>query len=70
MATNTSGVEWGSIVKPILAASYGSFNKNDITELAKAIILRYVHLSQIYNKIVHLPLIIKVNSEFCYVILF
>ncbi|KAL1138886.1 hypothetical protein AAG570_008948 [Ranatra chinensis] len=38
MAANSSGVEWGSIVKPILAASYGSFNKNDITELAKAVI--------------------------------
>lgn len=41
MAASSSGVEWGSIVKPILAASYGSFNKNYITELAKAIIRRY-----------------------------
>ncbi|XP_039288820.1 protein purity of essence-like [Nilaparvata lugens] len=38
MAADSSGVEWGSIVKPILAASYGSFNKNDVIELAKAII--------------------------------
>ncbi|XP_066906272.1 E3 ubiquitin-protein ligase UBR4 [Halyomorpha halys] len=38
MAASSSGVEWGSIVKPILAASYGSFNKNYITDLAKAII--------------------------------
>ncbi|XP_014258727.1 E3 ubiquitin-protein ligase UBR4 isoform X2 [Cimex lectularius] len=37
MVGNT-GVEWGSIVKPVLAASYGSVNKHDITELAKAII--------------------------------
>ncbi|KAG8270598.1 hypothetical protein J6590_082273 [Homalodisca vitripennis] len=38
MAADSSGVEWASIVKPILAASYGSFNKNDITELVKAIV--------------------------------
>ncbi|CAH0393187.1 unnamed protein product [Bemisia tabaci] len=38
MAAQSSGVEWASIVRPILAASFGSFNKNDIGELAKAII--------------------------------
>ncbi|KAK7862494.1 hypothetical protein R5R35_005919 [Gryllus longicercus] len=37
MAANSGGVEWASIVKPILAASYGSFNKNDVLELVKAI---------------------------------
>jgi E3 ubiquitin-protein ligase UBR4 len=37
MASNSGGVEWSSIVKPILAASYGSFNKNDVLELVKAI---------------------------------
>ncbi|XP_069695727.1 E3 ubiquitin-protein ligase UBR4 isoform X2 [Periplaneta americana] len=37
MAANSGGVEWASIVKPILAASYGSFNKSDILELVKAI---------------------------------
>lgn len=42
MAADSSGVEWASIVKPILAASYGSFNKNDVIELVKAIIRRYV----------------------------
>ncbi|XP_054271979.1 E3 ubiquitin-protein ligase UBR4-like isoform X4 [Macrosteles quadrilineatus] len=38
MTADSSGVEWASIVKPILAASYGSFNKNDVTELVKAIV--------------------------------
>ncbi|XP_075228020.1 E3 ubiquitin-protein ligase-like protein poe isoform X3 [Lycorma delicatula] len=38
MAADSDGVLYGSIVRPILAASYGSFNKNDIEELAKAII--------------------------------
>lgn len=42
MAATSSGVEWQVIVKPILAASYGSFNKNDIGDLAKAIIKRYI----------------------------
>jgi E3 ubiquitin-protein ligase UBR4 len=37
MAANSGGVEWASIVKPILAASYGSFNKNDVLELVKSI---------------------------------
>lgn len=40
MAADSSGVEWASIVKPILAASYGSFNKNDVAELVKAIVKR------------------------------
>ncbi|KAG8222860.1 hypothetical protein J437_LFUL003505 [Ladona fulva] len=38
MASASGGVEWASFVKPILAASYGSFNKNDVFELVKAII--------------------------------
>ncbi|XP_046612558.1 E3 ubiquitin-protein ligase UBR4 isoform X2 [Neodiprion virginianus] len=39
MAAKSGGVvEWASIIKPILAASYGSFNKNEIIELVKAII--------------------------------
>ncbi|XP_071445233.1 E3 ubiquitin-protein ligase UBR4 isoform X2 [Hetaerina americana] len=38
MASDSGGVEWASFVKPILAASYGSFNKNDVFELVKAII--------------------------------
>ncbi|XP_046403829.1 E3 ubiquitin-protein ligase UBR4 isoform X2 [Ischnura elegans] len=38
MSTESGGVEWASFVKPILAASYGSFNKNDVFELVKAII--------------------------------
>ncbi|KAK8723161.1 hypothetical protein OTU49_011870, partial [Cherax quadricarinatus] len=37
-AATSSGVEWGQLVKPILAASYGSLNKQDIPELAKAIL--------------------------------
>lgn len=41
MAAKSGGmVEWASIIKPILAASYGSFNKNEIPELVKAIIKR------------------------------
>lgn len=37
MASSSGGVEWAAIIKPILAASYGSFNKNDILELIRAI---------------------------------
>jgi hypothetical protein len=37
MAANSGGVEWAAIVKPILAASYGSLNKNDVLELVKAV---------------------------------
>lgn len=40
MSADSSGVEWAAIVKPILAASYGSFNKNDVSELVKAIVKR------------------------------
>ncbi|XP_063242107.1 E3 ubiquitin-protein ligase UBR4 isoform X2 [Bacillus rossius redtenbacheri] len=46
MAANSGGVEWASIVKPILAASYGSFNKNDVYELAKAIIASEAELAK------------------------
>lgn len=42
MASSSGGVEWASVIKPILAASYGSFNKNDALELIKAINKRYV----------------------------
>ncbi|XP_012287187.1 E3 ubiquitin-protein ligase UBR4 isoform X2 [Orussus abietinus] len=39
MAAKSGGsVEWASIIKPILAASYGSFNKNEVIELLKAIL--------------------------------
>lgn len=41
MAAKSGGsVDWQSIIKPILAASYGSYNKNEIIELVKAIIKR------------------------------
>ncbi|XP_043220427.1 E3 ubiquitin-protein ligase UBR4-like isoform X2 [Amphibalanus amphitrite] len=38
MASASGGVEWNSIVKPILAASYGSFNKNDLPEFIRSVI--------------------------------
>ncbi|XP_011314104.1 protein purity of essence isoform X2 [Fopius arisanus] len=39
MAAKSGGnVDWPSIIKPILAASYGSFNKNEVIELIKVII--------------------------------
>ncbi|KAK7074739.1 hypothetical protein SK128_016300, partial [Halocaridina rubra] len=38
MAATSGGVEWSQMVKPILAASYGSVNKQDIPELVKAIV--------------------------------
>ncbi|KAK0179842.1 hypothetical protein PV327_005553 [Microctonus hyperodae] len=39
MAAKSGGcIDWSLIIKPILAASYGSFNKNEIIELVKAII--------------------------------
>lgn len=41
-AKSGGGVDWSSIIKPILAASYGTFNKNEIIELIKAIIKRYI----------------------------
>jgi hypothetical protein len=41
MAACSGGVEWTTIIKPILAASYGSFNKSDITNFVKGIIKRY-----------------------------
>lgn len=41
MAASSSGVEWSQLVKPILAASYGSANKQDLPELVKAILKRW-----------------------------
>ncbi|XP_076048949.1 E3 ubiquitin-protein ligase-like protein poe isoform X2 [Oratosquilla oratoria] len=38
MAAVSGGVEWSQLVKPILAASYGSINKQDLPELVKAIV--------------------------------
>ncbi|XP_045103152.1 cell wall integrity and stress response component 3-like isoform X2 [Portunus trituberculatus] len=38
MAASSSGVEWSQLLKPILAASYGSVNKQDLPELVKAIL--------------------------------
>ena len=35
-------VEWASCVKPLLSASYSSFNKNNIPDLVESIIKRYV----------------------------
>ena len=42
MASSSGGVEWAQLVKPILAASYGSVNKQDLPELVKAIVKRLV----------------------------
>lgn len=42
MAAFSSGVEWSNMVKPILSASYGSFSKNDVTDLVQSIIQRYL----------------------------
>lgn len=42
MAATSGGVEWSSIIKPILSASYGSVNKHDILELCSAINKRYL----------------------------
>lgn len=41
MAASSGGVEWSSIIKPILSASYGSVNKYDVLELCSAINKRY-----------------------------
>ncbi|XP_065346150.1 E3 ubiquitin-protein ligase UBR4 [Cloeon dipterum] len=38
MAASSSGVEWTSIIKPILAASYGSLSKLDVANFVKGII--------------------------------
>ncbi|ROT75024.1 putative protein purity of essence [Penaeus vannamei] len=38
MAATSGGVEWSQLVKPILAASYGSVNKQDLPELVKSIL--------------------------------
>lgn len=44
MAAKSGGsVDWSSTIKPILAASHGTFNKNEIIELVGAIINRYVN---------------------------
>lgn len=42
MAASSGGVEWSSIIKPILSASYGSVNKHDVLELCSAINKRYL----------------------------
>lgn len=44
MAANSGGVEWSSIIKPILSATYGSFNKSDVLDLASAIIKRFAFI--------------------------
>uniref|UniRef100_V9IEL7 E3 ubiquitin-protein ligase UBR4 n=2 Tax=Apis TaxID=7459 RepID=V9IEL7_APICE len=31
---------WSAVTKPLLAISQGSFDKNDILELAKSIVIR------------------------------
>ena len=36
----TAEVEWASCVKPLLSASYSSFNKNNIPDLVESIIKR------------------------------
>ncbi|KAF4528052.1 hypothetical protein B566_EDAN016728, partial [Ephemera danica] len=38
MAASSGGVEWTTIIKPILAATYGPFNKQDIPNFVKGII--------------------------------
>ena len=41
MSCTSGGVEWGAMVKPLIAASYkSSFNKADIPQLVKSIIKR------------------------------
>jgi hypothetical protein len=41
MAAKSGGnVYWSSVIKPILTASYASFNTTDIIELVKAVIQR------------------------------
>ncbi|KAK6636982.1 hypothetical protein RUM43_010649 [Polyplax serrata] len=37
MASASGGVDWAAVIKPILAASYGSYNKSEVLELIKAI---------------------------------
>lgn len=41
MASASGGVDWAAVIKPILAASYGSYNKSEVLELIKAINKRY-----------------------------
>lgn len=41
MASASGGVDWAAVIKPIFAASYGSYNKSDVLELIKAINKRY-----------------------------
>ncbi|KAF3427316.1 hypothetical protein E2986_10641 [Frieseomelitta varia] len=41
MATKIRGsYTWSAVTKPLLAISQGSFDKNDILELAKSIVIR------------------------------
>jgi len=40
MAASSGGVEWTTIIKPILAASYGSPGKSDIANFVRGILRR------------------------------
>lgn len=44
MASASDGVDWAAVIKPILAASYGSYNKTEVLELIKAINKRYEYV--------------------------
>lgn len=51
MAANSGGVEWASIIKPIVSAySYSSVNKHDLLELCSAINKRYIYAWYIFNE--------------------
>lgn len=50
MAANSGGVEWSSIIAPILAATYGSFKKSDVLDLAFAIIKRFAFIYFWYSR--------------------
>jgi len=41
MAANSGGVDWGSVINPIVCAALGDYRKIDSVELAKSIIKRY-----------------------------
>lgn len=45
MAANSGGVEWASIIKPIVSPyTYSSVNKYDLLELCSAINKRYINI--------------------------
>lgn len=48
MATSSGGVEWSHLVKPIINVLYSSINKQEIPEVVKAILKRYVLITD-YN---------------------